>query len=103
MHFYCRNSLKYNFSTSPQGATIERSLGSTRVMFELLVGVLVGFACGYGVREYISRRRRAAALDRAITRQEHIDNLKLMAKLDAPLAEMKSKSRQASLRPRHLQ
>lgn len=35
-------------------------------MFELFVGVLVGFACGYGIREAISRRRRAVARDRML-------------------------------------
>jgi hypothetical protein len=53
-------------------------------MFELLVGVLVGFGCGYGVREIISRRRYAAARDlalsRARSRQAHIDRLKADAK-----------------------
>jgi hypothetical protein len=27
----------------------------------LLLPLVIGFACGYGVREWISRRRRAAA------------------------------------------
>ena len=52
-------------------------------MFELLVGVLVGFACGYGVREIISRRRHAAARDwaelQARSRQAHIDELEVVA------------------------
>jgi hypothetical protein len=67
-------------------------------MFELLVGVLVGFACGYGVREYISRCRRAAARSRMLLktepfrrRQQQIDNLKLMVKLGLPLSETQSK------------
>jgi len=67
-------------------------------MFELFVGVLVGFACGYGVREYISRRRRAAARNmallksEALDRQEHNDRVKLMVKLGLPpLAEITSK------------
>ena len=33
-------------------------------MTAALLGVFVGFACGYGVREYIARRRRAAARKR---------------------------------------
>jgi len=29
-------------------------------MFETILGLLIGFSCGYGVRELVSRRRRAA-------------------------------------------
>jgi hypothetical protein len=67
-------------------------------MFEAFVGVLVGFAFGYGVRELISRRRRAALRSRMLLktepfrrRQQQIDNLKLMAKLGLPLSETQSK------------
>jgi hypothetical protein len=42
-------------------------------MFEmvlaLLLPLLIGFACGYGVREFISRHRRAA--EREKYRQKH--------------------------------
>jgi hypothetical protein len=31
-------------------------------MILILVALLIGFACGYGVRELIARRRRAARL-----------------------------------------
>jgi hypothetical protein len=54
-------------------------------MFEAFVGVLVGFAFGYGVREIISRRRHAAARDLALSRarstQAHIDRLKADAEV----------------------
>jgi hypothetical protein len=61
-------------------------------MFELFVGVIVGFAAGYGVREIISQRRRVAArkyfllkqleeADLLTSRQFHIDRLKLVAQL----------------------
>jgi hypothetical protein len=33
-------------------------------MLALVIGILIGFACGYLIREYISRRRRAVARDR---------------------------------------
>jgi hypothetical protein len=56
-------------------------------VFELLVGILVGFTAGYGVREIVSQRRRAAArkhfllkqseeTDLSTSRQIHIDRLK---------------------------
>ena len=54
-------------------------------MFELFVGVLVGFACGYGIREAISRRRRAVARDRMLKiaedeyRRDFPDRVKRMA------------------------
>jgi hypothetical protein len=58
-------------------------------MFEALIGVLVGFAIGYGVREIISRRRHAAvrelALSRARSRQAHIDLLKTDARVVSTL------------------
>jgi hypothetical protein len=57
-------------------------------MFELLVGVLVGFACGYGVREIISRRRHAAARNwaelQARSRQAHIHRPKIVASRPLP-------------------
>jgi hypothetical protein len=41
----------------------------------LLIGVLIGFLGGYGVREWISRRRHAAAEMRRLARRiEHITN-----------------------------
>jgi hypothetical protein len=69
-------------------------------VFELLVGLLVGFAAGYGVREIISQRRRAAArkhfllkqseeADLLTSRQFQIDRLKLAAQLG--IAETKLK------------
>jgi type II secretory pathway pseudopilin PulG len=63
-------------------------------MSQLVVVLLIGLACGYGVRELISRRRRAAARKRvrawkAIETQ--IDNFKLMAKLATPPAETDTK------------
>jgi hypothetical protein len=63
-------------------------------VFEFFVVALIAFAAGYGVRELISRRRRAAVRERALqslSRQEQIDNLKLMAKLGLPLSETHSK------------
>jgi hypothetical protein len=61
-------------------------------MFELFVGILLGFGCGYGVRGIISQRRRAAArkhfllkqleeTDLLTSRQFHVDRLKLAAQL----------------------
>jgi hypothetical protein len=52
-------------------------------MFEAFVGVLVGFAFGYGVREIISRRRRAAArnwaqFNQPRSRQAQIDRFKVV-------------------------
>jgi hypothetical protein len=55
-------------------------------MFEI-IAVLIAFGCGYGVRELISRRRRAAVRERFLlrsekfARREQIDNRRLMAKL----------------------
>ena len=36
----------------------------------LIIALGIGFACGYGVRELISRRRRAAAREKFLRRQE---------------------------------
>jgi hypothetical protein len=53
------------------------------VMF--ILGILVGFAIGYTVREFISQQRQAVArnkrhvAERTLSRQDHIDRLKLMA------------------------
>ena len=59
-------------------------------MFEGFV-LLVGFACGYGLRDYISRRRRAAAREqfekRALSRQEQIDKIERMTLLVRTSAE----------------
>jgi hypothetical protein len=41
-------------------------------MFEAFVGVLVGFAFGYGVREIISRRRHATAARTGISLIEYV-------------------------------
>jgi hypothetical protein len=41
-------------------------------VFLLILGLVVGFACGYGIRELISRRRRAAAREKFFRRQEQI-------------------------------
>lgn len=62
-------------------------------MFALFVIALIAFAAGYGVRAYISRRRRAAIRSRVLWKtekfrqQEQIENLKLMAKLGQPLSK----------------
>jgi hypothetical protein len=40
------------------------------IVLLLTLGLVVGFACGYGVRELISRRRRAAAREKFLRRQE---------------------------------
>jgi hypothetical protein len=40
------------------------------IMFQVVLGVLIGFACGYGVREWVSRRRRAAAREKFHARLE---------------------------------
>jgi hypothetical protein len=54
-------------------------------MINQIVGTLVGFGVGYGVREIISRRRRAAARQNALMRnevrrqQDNIEDLKIMA------------------------
>jgi len=29
-------------------------------MFEIIIALIVGFAAGYGIREWVSRRRRQA-------------------------------------------
>jgi hypothetical protein len=62
-------------------------------VFDLLVGVLLGFAGGYGVREIISRRRRKrvqASLfaqlvlrtrRQELSRQEQIEKLKHLANI----------------------
>jgi hypothetical protein len=58
------------------------------VMLELIVGLLVGFLCGYLAREAISQRRRAAIrrhfleqqAQRVARQQMHIESLKLSAK-----------------------
>jgi hypothetical protein len=39
-------------------------------MLSLSLGLIVGFAAGYGVRELISRRRRAAAREKWLKEQE---------------------------------
>ena len=39
-------------------------LGMILDLLPLLILLLFGFACGYGVRELMSRRRRAAVLER---------------------------------------
>jgi hypothetical protein len=61
------------------------------VVIELVVGVFIGFALGYGIREFISQRRHAAAREhflaqvaaeheeRPLSQQQHIDRMKLMA------------------------
>jgi hypothetical protein len=62
-------------------------------MFALLVGLLIGFGCGYGVRTIVSRRRRAAARYAAFLKEEgrykegFADRVQLMAALG--LAETK--------------
>ena len=39
-------------------------------MLLLILGLVVGFACGYGIRELISRRRRAAAREKFLRKQD---------------------------------
>jgi hypothetical protein len=59
-------------------------------VIELITGIFIGFAFGYGIREFISQRRRAAARkhflaqiaaehERPLSQQQHIDRMKLMA------------------------
>jgi hypothetical protein len=59
-------------------------------VIELIIEVFVGFVFGYGTREFISQRRRAAARkhflaqitaehERSLSQQQHIDRLKRMA------------------------
>ena len=46
-----------------QGATITlgtRSVARERLMFEAFVGVLIGFGCGYGVRDQLSHEGRCS-------------------------------------------
>jgi hypothetical protein len=40
------------------------------IVLLLTLGLVVGFACGFGVRELISRRRRAAAREKFLRKQE---------------------------------
>jgi hypothetical protein len=40
-------------------------------MLALAIGILIGFAGGYFVREYISRRRHAAARERMRARESN--------------------------------
>jgi hypothetical protein len=39
-------------------------------VLQLILGLVVGFACGYGVRELISRRRRAVAREKFLRKRE---------------------------------
>jgi hypothetical protein len=59
-------------------------------VIEVIIGVFIGFAFGYGVREIISQRRHTAARkhffehqmaehERPLSQQEHVDRLKVMA------------------------
>ena len=65
------------------------------VMF--ILGMVVGFACGYVIREYVSQLRHAAAArellarnqQRALSHQEQIDRLKLMATSARPVTKSK--------------
>jgi hypothetical protein len=62
-----------------------------------ILGMIVGFACGYGVREYISQLRHAAGAREllarnqqpALSRQEHVDRLKVMATSARPVTKLK--------------
>jgi hypothetical protein len=38
-------------------------------MLSIILGLIVGFVSGYGVREWISRRRRAAAREEWLRRK----------------------------------
>jgi hypothetical protein len=69
-------------------------------VIELIIGVFIGFASGYGVREIISQRRHAAARDhflkqqvaeheRPLSQQEHIDRMKIMATSARPVTKLK--------------
>jgi hypothetical protein len=54
----------------------------------LLVALLFGFTCGYGVRDWISRRRRRryrqVARDRSVEDNQVEDNVNLMKRLRHP-------------------
>jgi hypothetical protein len=53
--------------------SIANSGPGQRIMFQLnplIIALGIGFACGYGVRELISRRRRAAAREKFLRKQE---------------------------------
>jgi hypothetical protein len=47
-------------------------------MLALAIGILIGFTGGYFVREYISRRRHAAARERELQLfyQEHLESMR---------------------------
>jgi hypothetical protein len=63
------------------------------MLFEVFAGLLIGFACGYGARSYVSRRRREAIRKKeelefetqTLSQQEQIEHLKFMATLSAPI------------------
>jgi hypothetical protein len=85
-----QHRLKYDLNTLPSGRTIDaqRNRG-VWVVIEVIIGVFIGFAFGYGVREIISQRRHVAARkhffeqmaehERPLSQQEHVDRLKAMA------------------------
>jgi hypothetical protein len=52
--------------------TLSGSAGRRTMLFSLVIALCTGFACGYGIRELISRRRRAAAREKFFRRQEQI-------------------------------
>jgi hypothetical protein len=65
-----------------------------------MIGVVIGFAFGYAMREIISQRRHAAARkhffeqqmaehERSLSQQEHIDRLKVMATSTRPVTKSK--------------
>ena len=53
-------------------------------MLALVIGILIGFASGYFVREYISRRRHAAARERMREREFQLFYQKHPKSMDRP-------------------
>jgi hypothetical protein len=45
-----------------------------RIMLSLVLAVILGFAAGYGTREWISRRHRAAAREAHFRKQQEKRN-----------------------------
>jgi hypothetical protein len=64
-----------NLAISPSWDKItvckEYSLGFLLQLLPLATLLLIGFACGYGIREWIARRRRIAAREKFY--QEHAE------------------------------
>jgi hypothetical protein len=64
-----------NLAISPSWDKIkickEHSVGFLLQLLPLATLLLIGFACGYGIREWIARRRRVAAREKFY--QEHAE------------------------------